>query len=116
MYRIWYRDGLQVTLLMLNGALADFPCAVRLEEPDEILSTLFYLPPTPNVTYSAELMHRVESMFTSKEAQTPVERTLLVSGLLESCLESRVAGGKKRLTPHLGVEYDCGEASTFAQS
>ena len=94
-YTVWFRDGLKTTMLMLNGAVGDFTCAVRLRDPDEILSTLFYLPPTPNVTYSAELMNRVEMMFRTGAAVTPVKRTLLVSGVLESCLESRMMGQRK---------------------
>ena len=113
-YTVWFRDGLKTTMLMLNGAVGDFTCAVRLRDPDEILSTLFYLPPTPNVTYSAELMNRVEMMFRTGAAVTPVKRTLLVSGVLESCLESRMMGQRKLATPHLGVKYRVPEESQFA--
>jgi hypothetical protein len=35
----------------------------------------------------------------------PVERTLLVSGVLEACLRSRAAGGAPLVTPHLRVAY-----------
>lgn len=113
-YTVWFRDGLKTTMLMLNGAVGDFTCAVRLRDPDEIVSTLFYLPPTPNVTYSAELMNRVEMMFRTGTPVTPVQRTLLVSGVLESCLESRMKGHRKLETPHLGVNYRVPEESQFA--
>ena len=113
-YHVWFKDGLKTTLLMLNGAVGDFTCAVRLRDSKEVVSTLFYLPPSPNVTYSAELMNRVERMFQTGDAVTPVKRTLLVSGVLESCLESRLQGGKKIRTPHLGVEYQVSEQSPFA--
>jgi hypothetical protein len=115
-YHIWFKDGLKTTLLMLNGAVGDFTCAVRLRDSNRILSTLFYLPPTPNVTYSAELMNRVEGMFQTGVAGTPVKRTLLVSGVLESCLESRLQGGKKLKTPHLAVEYRVPAESPYAKT
>lgn len=114
-YLVEYNDGLSATLLMLNGAVGDFTFAAKLANGTEI-STLFYLPPNPNVTYSAELMNRVEQMFLSGKATYPVERTLLTSGMLESCLDSRAAGGTFVNTPHLSVRYQVGEASLFARS
>ena len=113
-YFVEYTDGLQATLLMLNGAVADFTFAARLADREDPLSTLFYLPPVPNVTYSAELMNRVEGMFMTGNAPYPVQRTLLVSGVLESCLESRAAGNRRLETPQLGVRYAVGDGSTFA--
>jgi hypothetical protein len=115
-YFIEYRDGTMATLLMLSGAVGDFTFAARLAGQDEPLSTLFYLPPTPNVTYSAELMNRVEAMFLTGQAQYPVERTLLVSGILESCLLSRVSGNHRLPTPRLDVRYEPSEESQFART
>lgn len=103
-YFIEYRDGLRATLLMLNGALKDFNFAARLQG-GSIQSTQFLLTPEPNVTYSACLMHNVEEMFASGAAPYPVERTLLTSGILESCLTSKVQGHARLETPHLAVEY-----------
>lgn len=113
-YFIEYVDGTRATLLMLSGAVNDFTFAARLKGQTEPLSTLFYLPPTPNVVYSAELMHHVESMFVSGLAGYPVERTLLTSGMLESCLESRLKQSARVDTPHLAVVYRSPEKSTFA--
>lgn len=115
-YFIEYKDGLRATLLMLNGAVGDFTFAARLAEPKDVLSTLFYLPPTPNVTYSAELMQRVEQMIETGRATYPVQRTLLVSGMLESCLESRASGGARLKTPHLDVRYKPPQESQFART
>ena len=53
-------------------------------------------------------------MFRTGAAVTPVKRTLLVSGVLESCLESRMMGQRKLATPHLGVKYRVPEESQFA--
>ena len=115
-YFIEYTDGLRATLLMLNGAVGDFTFAARLADRKEVLSTLFYLPPTPNVTYSAELMQRVEQMIVTGRSPYPVQRTLLVSGMLESCLESRAAGGRRLETPHLDVRYRPPKESQFARA
>lgn len=104
-YFIEYRDGLKATLLMLNGAIKDFNFAARLQGSAGIQSTQFLLTPEPNVTYSACLMHKVEEMFATGTAPYPVDRTLLVSGILESCLTSRVQNHQRLETPHLKVEY-----------
>lgn len=46
-----------------------------------------------------------KKLFESGKATYPVERTLLVSGILDAVLESRVQGHKPLETPHLGVKY-----------
>ena len=105
-YFIEHRDGLRTTLLMLNGAVNDFTFAARVKAMSGIQSTQFFLTPTPNVTYSACLVSKIEEMFETGRAPYPVERTLLVSGVLESCLTSRIQNHQRVETPHLGVRYE----------
>ena len=112
-YFIEYRDGLKATLLMLNGAIKDFNFAARLQGPLGVQSTQFLLTPEPNVTYSACLMHKVEEMFSTGKAPYPVDRTLLVSGILESCLTSKQQGHQRLETPHLGVKYQAPKQSQY---
>ena len=108
-----YRDGLKATLLMLGGAIGDYTAAVRLDRRNQVLSTKFHLPPNPNVVYSACLAHHIESMIVNNQAPYPVERTLLVSGLLESALASRQRENVRIATPHLDVRYKAPRKSTF---
>jgi hypothetical protein len=115
-YMIEYSDGTRATLLMLSGAITDFTFAAKLRDRTGILSTQFLLPPNPNVAYSACLMHKVEEMIETGRAPYPVERTLLVSGLLESCLESRIRGQTRLETPHLDVRYQPPPTSQFCQT
>lgn len=103
-YFIEYADGLRSTLLMLNGAVRDFTFAARVKGLG-IQSTQFFLSPTPNVTYSACLVSKIEELFETGRAPYPVERTLIVSGMLESCLTSRIQDHKRLQTPHLNVRY-----------
>jgi hypothetical protein len=103
-YFIEYRDGLKATLLMLNGAVKDFTFAARVKGAG-VQSTQFFLSPEPNVTYSACLVRKIEELFETGTAPYPVERTLLVSGVLESCLTSRLQGQQRLQTPHLDVRY-----------
>ena len=114
-YFIEYADGLKTTLLMLDGALQDFNFAARVKGTG-LMSTQFLLTPEPNVTYSACLVGKVEEMFVSGRAPYPVERTLLVSGTLESCLTSRVQGHKRLETPHLSVSYQAPKESQHCRA
>jgi hypothetical protein len=114
-YFIEYRDGLVATLLMLNGAVRDFCFAARLKGVPDPVATQFFLTPGPNVTYSACLVAKIEEMLTTGKAPYPAERTLLVSGILESCLTSRRDGHQRRETPHLGVQYQPPDESQHAR-
>jgi hypothetical protein len=115
-YLIEYRDGLKATMLMLNGVVKDFNFAARLQDSPRIWSTQFLLTPEPNVTYSACLMHKAEQMFETGVAPFPAERTLLVSGMLESCLGSKQQDHKRLETPQLAVAYRAPKGSQFPQA
>lgn len=115
-YFIDYVDGTKATLLMLNGVLRDYNLAVRIQGRERPLSMQFLLPPDPNVAYSAQLMNHVARMFETGKADYPVERTMLVCGILESCLESRSVDGRPIDTPFLAVRYQPPRESTFART
>ena len=115
-YLIEYSDGLTATLLMLNGAIRDYCFAAHLEGQEGPVSTQFFLTPVPNVTYSACLVAKIEEMIETGIAPYPAERTLLVSGALESCLTSRLEGHSRIETPHLCVEYAAPEQSHHARA
>ena len=114
-YFIEYNDGLRATLLMLNGAVRDYCFAAQLKNEPVPVSTQFFLTPTPNVTYSACLIAKIEELFETGIAPYPAERTLLVSGTLESCLTSRIQGHIRLETPHLNVEYRAPAESQHAR-
>ena len=100
---------------MLNGALQDFNFAARVRGAG-VQSCQFFLTPTPNVTYSACLVSKIEEMFATGKAPYPVERTLIVSGMLESCLTSKVQGHAKLDTPQLNVRYRAPKESNHARA
>ena len=115
-YCIEYNDGTRATLLMLNGAIMDFNISARLAGHG-LVSTQFFLPPAPNVAYSACLAAKIEQMFQSKSAAYPVERTLLTTGLLEACLNSRHRLNQRLETPQLAaVSYRPPDESQYARS
>ncbi len=114
-YFIEYNDGFKATLLMLDGGLKDFNFATRVKGMPGVQSTQFFLSPEPNVTYSACLAHGIEKMFETGVAPYPIERTLLVSGILESCLTSKVQNHERLETPHLKVAYQATLESVYCR-
>lgn len=115
-YRIEYTDGTKATMLLMNGLVGDFTFAATIKGRPEPLSTLFYLPPTPNVTYSASLMSKAEETFLTGKSPYPVERTLLTGGLVEAGVQSIGKNQVRLETPHLAVRYKAPRESTFLQS
>lgn len=115
-YRFQYNDGTRATMLIMNGLVGDFTFAAKLKNQAEPISTLFHLPPNPNVVYSASLMSKAEETFLTGKAPYPIERTLLTTGLVEAGVRSLGSGQKKMETPHLAISYQPTRESTFARS
>jgi hypothetical protein len=113
-YLIEHNDGLKTTLLMLNGAVKDYTFAAKVRGRGT-MSTQFLLTPVPNVTYSACLVSKIEEMMVTGRAPYPAARTLIVSGMLESCLQSKQKGGEKLMTPQLSVRYNAPAQSQHAR-
>jgi hypothetical protein len=114
-YRFEYADGVKATMLLMNGLVNDFTVAVQMKGEEQPLSTLFHLPPNPNVVYSAALMSKAEEMFLTGKAPYPAERTLLTSGLVQAGMQS-LHDGKRLETPHLAVKYQAPRESQFWRS
>ncbi len=114
-YRFQYADGVKATMLLMNGLVGDFTFAARLKGEATPISTLFYLPPVPNVTYSASLMSKAEETFLTGKSPCPIERTLLTTGLVAAGVESLAAGQKFMETPHLSIRYQAPKESLFAR-
>ena len=103
-YCIEYVDGTRATLLILNGAIKDFNIAARLGGED-VVSTQFFMPPAPSETYSACLAAKIDQMYQSRNLPYPAERTLLTTGVLEACLNSRHRQSQRLETPNLALTY-----------
>jgi hypothetical protein len=111
-YLIERNDGLRTTLLMLNGALQDYTFAAQLQG-GQILSTQFFLSPTPNVTYSACLVAQIEEMILTQKAPYPVERTQITSAILDRVLDSRLNDHRRIETSDLRIQYRAPRESHF---
>jgi hypothetical protein len=113
-YCIEYTDGTRATLLMLDGAVQDFNISVRLGD-QKLVSTQFLLPFPPNEASSCCLVSKVEDLYETRTAPSPVHRALLATGMLEACFKSRQHFGERIETPHLNIRYQAPAESQFIQ-
>ena len=109
-------DGLQTTLLLMNGAAGDMLFAAKLKGQEGIVSTQMLRSPGPNVHYSACLASNIQKMFETGRAPYPVQRTLLVSGILDRAFDSLAQGSVRLATPELDVCYSVGSESHHARA
>ena len=114
LFRWKYTDGTCASMLFAGGLVGDYPFAVRVKGQPEPLSTLCYIPPTPNVHYSACLMHCAERMFVTKQPVFPIERTLVATGVNCAGMKALKDGGPVSLEGLESVEYLVTDTPKFA--
>ncbi len=105
LYQFQYRDGLRGAAFMLNGVARGMSVGVHVK--GEKLPTAFNgeLRDEPRFPHFSYLLKAIERMIHTGRPSYPVERTYLVSGLLDRLLTSRVGGHQKRETPELAIAY-----------
>jgi hypothetical protein len=103
---IEYRDGFKATLLHDMGAAnSEWVTAVRVAgqaAPWAVAHVTQEARPFGHFTF---LLQGIERMMISGKPSWPVERTLLVTGILAAAFESRAQGGARIETPHLAIRY-----------
>ena len=108
-FRIEYTDGFEAAVCMSGNIASEFCFAASVAGRSEPVATWAYLP-KPQRDHFSFLCNHIETMFRSGQPSYPVERTLLVSGVLDALHDSRMAGGKQIATPHLsGLTYRPGD-------
>ena len=100
--------------LFAGGLVGDYPFAAKLRGVDEPFSTMCHLPPTPNVHYSACLMHCAEKMFTSGKPVFPIERTLTATGINCAGMHALKDGGRVQLDGLQSVTYRVEDTPKYA--
>lgn len=110
LFRVWHRDGLETAIFRLPEGIRDFCVAVDVEGQDDPLSTMMWRGGADNRSFDSLILH-IDEMFETGRAVYPVERTLLVSGVLDLLLESRIRDHRRIETPELDVAYSVGERS-----
>src|ERR1043166_8261034 len=84
--RAWlieHRDGLRTTVLVLDGVVADFNFAVKTSDGREFSAQL-YRPPPPGEQHFSRLAEVIENFFRGLPPPWPLERSLLIAGLVET--------------------------------
>jgi hypothetical protein len=100
-----YRDGLRAVVLAAATGGIRWHFASRIAGEKEPRATSFYVGPWNNRNLFKALSHAIQTHFRERRAPYPVERTLLVNGILDAEMESRFQGGKPMETPHLAINY-----------
>ena len=100
-----YRDGLSAIVLKVGGSGTRWNFACQLEGESKPRATAYYVGPWENRNLFKALSHAIQTHFRQGKAPYPVERTLLVSGILDAAMSSRFEGGKSLDTPWLDVAY-----------
>ena len=101
-----YRDGLRaIVLAAATGGGTKWHFACKLAGQSQPRSTSFYVGPWNNRNLFKALSHAIQTHFRERRAPYSVERTLLVSGILDAEMESRFQGGKPMDTPQLNIAY-----------
>ncbi len=99
-----YRDGTKGVMLIAGRYIGE-SWAYAARADGETVACEFRLAGRPAYAHFSYLGRNIEKMFVSGKPRYPVERTLLASGILDAAVRSLHAGGKRRLTPHLNIQY-----------
>ena len=105
LFRLLYRDGLRVTVLMLNGYVTQRGAAARVADEAAPLATCFTQARRQPVWHFDHQVDLIERMMLTGRPPYPVERTLLTTGATEAVMISRHEGGRVVETPHLAIAY-----------
>jgi hypothetical protein len=100
-----YRDGTKASVLRLgyySGTRWNFAAKIAGERQPRVTS--HHVGPWRNRCLFMALSNAIQQFFVRREAQYPVERTLLTTGALEAAVRSRAAGFGME-TPHLAIAY-----------
>jgi hypothetical protein len=100
-----YHDGTRAIVLAAATGATKWHFACRLAGDARPLATSFYVGPWQNRNLFKALSHAIQTHFRERRAPYPVERTLLVTGILDAEMESRSQRGRAMDTPQLKFPY-----------
>lgn len=113
---VTYTDGLKGTVLKIGSDGNRWNFACRLKGEQEPRATALFNSPWGNRGLFKALSHAIQHLFVTGQAPYPVERTLLVSGVLDAAMHSHAAGGKAIETPHLEFRYQPRDFAAFREN
>jgi hypothetical protein len=83
-----YKDGTRATVLKIGSSSDRWNFACQVAGRDEPLATALFNGPWGNFNLFSALSHAIAHFFRTGRAPYPVERTLLVSGILDAAMHS----------------------------
>jgi hypothetical protein len=104
LFEVEYRDGLKLHILTANDAISQWTAAWQLAD-GTIGSTVFWTQEARPLYHFARMVEGIEEFMQTGKAPWPVERTLLVSGVLDALMTSKHSGGRRIETPQLDFKY-----------
>ncbi len=113
---VTYKDGTRGTALAIGSTADRWNFACRAGGQSEPLATALYNGPWGNLCLFTALSNAIVHFFKTGKSPYPVERTLLVSGILDAAMHSHAAGGKPIDTPHLEFAYSPQEFTAFRET
>ena len=111
-----YRDGLRGTVLKYGTSSNRWNFACRVKGDPQIQATAMFNGPWGNRNLFKALSHSVQHFFRTGCAPYPVERTLLVSGVLDAAMWSHELKGCRINTPNLEWSYSPTDFSAFRET
>ncbi|MBX3414433.1 MAG: twin-arginine translocation signal domain-containing protein [Pirellulales bacterium] len=102
---VTYRDGLRAIALKVGDSSTRWNFAAKLKGKAKPVATAFYVGPWQNRNLFKALSHAIQTFFREGQTPYPVERTLLVTGILDAEMDSRYQGGVPIDTPQLDIAY-----------
>jgi hypothetical protein len=113
---VTYKDGTRGTALAVGSTSDRWNVACRIRGQKEPLATALYNGPWGNLNLFTALSNAIVHFFKTGRSPYPVERTLLVSGILDAAMHSHHSGGKPVATPHLEFTYQPRDFAAFRET
>ena len=108
-------DGLRAAVVRIGDDNLRWNFACRLKGESQIRATRHYNGPWRGRWSFRALSHAIGHFIKDQCAPVPVERTLLVTGILEAAMQSRHRGGVEVATPHLEFGYETRDFDRFCE-
>jgi hypothetical protein len=105
-YLLEYRDGLKAAVAMNTNLANEFAFAARIKGEAKPQAAWFELQDGKPYLHFAHLVKAIEHMIHTGKPAYPVERTLLVTGVLDAALHSVAEGYRPKKTDHLSIRYE----------
>jgi len=110
-----YADGLRAAVVRIGDDNLRWNVACQLKGEVQPRATRYHVGPWRGRWGFKAFSHAIQHFLKHHRAPVPVERTLLVTGILEAAMQSRHSRGVEVLTPHLEFGYETRDDDRFCE-